>query len=306
MLKQNLHLLQSVVRQLRHSATLNVKSAASTYQQFDVHPAGQQRRQHHHQQQQHLTASCPNALQRIARKCLKHLLHQPSSAAATKTLQFTRSQSASSSTSTSSVTKCWSCSVPLPGNSAAILCPECGTIQPLPEHGADQYFQLFGLAAGSFALDTAALSRQFRRLQSGCHPDKFSGRSEREQQLSADWSSLVNRAYRTLLAPIKRGEYILRQHGIEVPEGNTAVASAFLAEMMERNEEVDDATGGAELLALLRRVRADLGRVVGRLDAALQGGQLETALADVIELRYLVSLESSIKAKCGRLGVVAE
>lgn len=130
-------------------------------------------------------------------------------------------------------------------------------------------------------------------------------RSTKEQQLSADWSSLANNAYKTLLAPIKRGEYILRQHGLEVPEGNTAVGSAFLMEMMERNEEVDDAHTPAELLALLDRVQADLQRVVAKLDGSLQSGQLGTALADVITLRYLVSLENSIKTKNARLGVVA-
>lgn len=293
MLKQQLHLLQSVVRNLRHSTTFNVRPFAVAYQQFDAHPC--QRRNHHHHHQIAAT-SCPSTLQKIARKCLKHL-HQH--AASHKPIQFSRNQSSDC------VTKCWSCAVPQTGNSNAIFCPECGTIQPLPEHSDDHYFRLFGLAAGSFAVDAAVLTRQFRQLQSCCHPDKFSGRSEREQQLSADWSSLVNRAYKTLLAPIKRGEYILRQHGIEVPEGNTSVASTFLMEMMERNEEVDDASGADELLTLLARARDDLRTVVGKLDAALHGGHLETALADVIELRYLVSLESSIKAKCARLGVVA-
>lgn len=63
-------------------------------------------------------------------------------------------------------------------------------------------------------------------------------RSNKEQQLSSDWSSLINMAYKTLLPPIKRGEYLLKLHGIEVPEGNTSVGSSFLVEMMERNEEV--------------------------------------------------------------------
>lgn len=109
-------------------------------------------------------------------------------------------------------------------------------------------------------------------------------------------------AYKTLLAPIKRGEYLLRLHGIEVPEGNTSVGNSFLVEMMERNEEVDDAQTAEELQTLLQNVRDDLQRVVSTLDASLQVKSMDTALKHVITLRYLISLENSIRNKNTRLG----
>lgn len=62
--------------------------------------------------------------------------------------------------------------------------------------------------------------------------------SEKEQHLSAEWSSLVNKAYKILLSPIQRAEYILKSQNVEVPEANTASNSEFLMKMMERNEEV--------------------------------------------------------------------
>lgn len=58
-----------------------------------------------------------------------------------------------------------------------------------------------------------------------------------EQTLSAEWSSLVNKAYKILQSPIQRAEYLLKLHNVTIPEGNTAIASEFLMEMMERNEE---------------------------------------------------------------------
>lgn len=63
-------------------------------------------------------------------------------------------------------------------------------------------------------------------------------RSEKEQNLSADWSSLVNKAYKILLSPIQRAEYILKSHNIEISEKNTSTNTEFLMDMMERNEEV--------------------------------------------------------------------
>lgn len=41
-----------------------------------------------------------------------------------------------------------------------------------------------------------------------------------------------------LQAPLERGEYLLRLHGVTLPENNTISDPEFLTEMMERNEEV--------------------------------------------------------------------
>lgn len=63
-------------------------------------------------------------------------------------------------------------------------------------------------------------------------------RTEKEQELSAEWSSLVNKAYKTLMSPIQRAEYILQINNMDVVDSNTIDDKAFLMEMMERNEQV--------------------------------------------------------------------
>jgi molecular chaperone HscB len=83
------------------------------------------------------------------------------------------------------------------------------------------------------------LTRRFRNIQNEIHPDKFCNKSIKEQELSADWSSLVNKAYKILQMPLSRGEYLLKLHGITLPEDNTINDPEFLMEMMERNEEVN-------------------------------------------------------------------
>lgn len=82
------------------------------------------------------------------------------------------------------------------------------------------------------------LTTKFRNFQSQIHPDKFSGKSDEEQNLSSEWSSLINKAYKTLQSPLERGEYLLRLHGVTLPEDNTISDPEFLMEMMEKNEEV--------------------------------------------------------------------
>lgn len=41
--------------------------------------------------------------------------------------------------------------------------------------------------------------------------------------------------------PLKRGLYILELKGISIPEGTTSLNSEFLIEIMERNEEIENA-----------------------------------------------------------------
>lgn len=54
-------------------------------------------------------------------------------------------------------------------------------------------------------------------------------------------SSFVNKAYSTLSHPLKRGLYMLKLHDISIPEETDNINSKFLMEIMEINEEIDDA-----------------------------------------------------------------
>ena len=57
------------------------------------------------------------------------------------------------------------------------------------------HFSTFGIER-SFALDPALLAKTYKALQRQLHPDLFSLKSKEEQDLSAEWSSLVNDGYK--------------------------------------------------------------------------------------------------------------
>lgn len=129
-------------------------------------------------------------------------------------------------------------------------------------------------------------------------------RTDKEQQLSAEWSSLVNTAYKILMSPIQRAEYILKLHQVEIPEENTAMNTKFLIEMMERNEQVDEADSKDELLTLLHEVRKDCNECISHMEISLAENRLVDTKNQVIRLRYLLSLENSIKEKGNKIGIV--
>lgn len=101
----------------------------------------------------------------------------------------------------------------------------------------EDYFDLFGVQKDA-RINMKELTKRFRNVQSQIHPDKFSRKSEEEQNLSSEWSSLVNKAYRTLQDPLARGEYLLSLRGIKLSENITMDNPEFLMEMMEKNEAV--------------------------------------------------------------------
>ena len=113
------------------------------------------------------------------------------------------------SASTTTITAiCWSCGQPV---ASGHFCAACGKIQPLSSE--TDYFAFFGLPQ-KLGLDSADLERRFHALSWKLHPDNFVRASEAERELSLERSSQLNDAYRTLLDPTARVEYLLAHEGM--------------------------------------------------------------------------------------------
>lgn len=63
-------------------------------------------------------------------------------------------------------------------------------------------------------------------------------RSETEKDISAEYSSLVNKAYNTLQTPLMRAIHLLHLKGEAIEEEQRVDDPEFLMSIMELNEEV--------------------------------------------------------------------
>lgn len=134
------------------------------------------------------------------------------------------------------------------------------------------HFDLFGLAP-AYALETDALERSYREIQSKVHPDRFAHAGDAERRASLQWTTRVNEAYRTLKDPVQRARHILELHGVDVAfETNTAMPPEFLMQQMELRETLEEAKDADALDAL----RSDLKR---------EKQSLEKAIAEAIDVR---------------------
>lgn len=154
----------------------------------------------------------------------------------------------------------------------------------------------------AFAIPTSDLRREFLQLQGLVHPDKYPNGAEK--QLAEGLSARINEAYRTLLDPLQRAQYILREwHGIDVTAEDASTKHALdaetLMEVMEVQETIEEVGGSAEAEAQINVLKEENeGRVVecvGRLGEAFERGDLEAARKECIRLRFWYSVGEGLR-----------
>ncbi|KAM9330828.1 iron-sulfur cluster co-chaperone protein HscB [Gastrophryne carolinensis] len=189
--------------------------------------------------------------------------------------------------------RCWSCQAML--SPSELFCPSCLRLQP-PDSTAD-YFQLLHCER-SFDINIQELQRKYRNLQRSLHPDYFSQKPQHERDLSDQQSSLVNKAYNTLLSPLKRGIYLLSLHGITFKEGTEGGMDApFLMEVLEINERLNEADTSAEIEDIGSFVQAKCHSLTENVREAFQKDDLEGAKMFLSRLKYYTNILDQVKKK---------
>ncbi|KAG5673387.1 hypothetical protein PVAND_003442 [Polypedilum vanderplanki] len=191
---------------------------------------------------------------------------------------------------------CWNCQAV--NEKTEIFCNSCNSIQKI--HPKIDYFDLFGIQKEP-RINIKELTKRFRSVQSQIHPDKFSTKTKEEQTLSSEWSSLVNKAYRTLQSPLKRGEYLLSLRGIQLNEEAKTDDNEFLIEMMERNETVEEAETKDELLSILNELQDKIADLGNKFASSYQSKNYAAAKNYLIKMKYFLSIENITKEKILRL-----
>ncbi|XP_069817394.1 iron-sulfur cluster co-chaperone protein HscB [Dendropsophus ebraccatus] len=189
--------------------------------------------------------------------------------------------------------RCWSCQAGLSGSE--LFCPSCRSIQP-PGEDRD-YYRLLDCDR-SFNVDIQDLQRKYRNLQRLLHPDYFSQKSQRERDISEKQSSLVNKAYNTLLSPLSRGIYLLSLHGITITEGTEGGADTpFLFEILEINEKLNDMTTEGKIVEIGTFVQDKCQSLTENIRQAFEKGDLDGAKLLLVEMKYYVNILDQVKKK---------
>ncbi len=178
------------------------------------------------------------------------------------------------------------------------FCGGCGALLPLP--AGISPFAVFGLPE-KFSVNQEALETRRRDLSRALHPDRFVRASPAEKRRALEWTTALNDAFRVLMSPEERADFLLRRHGVDLAaeSGEAAMrrlSPEFLEGALEEREalfeaQAEDDHEAAEALAGKIRARMEDSRrqlesAFARLESQPSDEALDEAAACLAHLRY--------------------
>lgn len=153
-----------------------------------------------------------------------------------------------------------------------------------------------------FTISLPDLRREFLQLQNTSHPDKYppGAAKNRAEALSA----FVNEAYRTLIDPLQRAQYLLREmHNIDVTAEDGAAKHSLdpqlLMEVMEVQETIEEIAADPKAEETIERMKKEnqskVDECVGALAAAFDAGDIEAARKECVRLRFWYSVGEGLR-----------
>ncbi|KYN20357.1 PREDICTED: iron-sulfur cluster co-chaperone protein HscB, mitochondrial [Trachymyrmex cornetzi] len=234
------------------------------------------------------------AVSPVKQKCKLYSHHAPSRTTIHSTIPLRSLRFCSDSPP-----KCWNCDYVY---KSELFCSKCKVLQELPRNL--NYFDIMGIKR-DYNVMNEEIHKKYRELQKILHPDKFGNKSVKERQISEKLSSLINKAYSTLMHPLKRGLYMLELKGISIPEGTTSLNPEFLIEIMERNEEIENAIEDKnKVLKLAKESKELLNKMSKQVAEAFSKEDIETATKVLIKMKYYDTIDNRLKKLKHDLGIV--
>ncbi len=134
---------------------------------------------------------------------------------------------------------CQHCGAPL---ETPLVCSGCGVVLG-PGPGPTDPFDLLGLER-AFGLDAADLRRRLVRLTRLVHPDFF-GSDPEQRELAERSTAELNVAFEVLASEARRADHLVRVLGGPDDKAERQMPQAFLMEVMEWNETLEEARSAA-------------------------------------------------------------
>lgn len=164
------------------------------------------------------------------------------------------------------------------------------------------YFELFDIPV-NLNIDAAGLKRIFFTKSREYHPDFFTQASEVEQETALAMTSLLNKAYATLLDPKKRLAYLLVENKVDITGNAQALPQMFLFEMMELNESIEESKSQESLDKangtideLEAKFTAEVQQILEAEDLSnIDAEQLESLKIYHLKSKYLVRLRETVE-----------
>jgi molecular chaperone HscB len=158
------------------------------------------------------------------------------------------------------------------------------------------FFDLLQLPK-AFVIDLKKLDQNYQSIQKEIHPDRFASLGDDTKLESIKKTAQVNDAYQTLKSPIRRAEYLLQLHGVNIhDEKYTAVPQDFLMQQMEWREELEmHKQDKLALEKLAADIQKNKNQMINQLPAFFDNkDDLNDAIKTTRELNFIEKIEQHI------------
>lgn len=129
-------------------------------------------------------------------------------------------------------------------------------------------------------------------------------RSSDEKNISAEYSSLVNKAFDTLQTPLNRAVHMLKLRNITIDEDDKASDPKFLMEILELNEEIDECKTNEQLILINKKNKETLHEISVELSKCLKSNDVHNAKQLVIKMKYYNSISLRINHLLREQGIL--
>ncbi|MEY4703748.1 MAG: Fe-S protein assembly co-chaperone HscB [Bacteroidota bacterium] len=151
------------------------------------------------------------------------------------------------------------------------------------------YFEWFGIPV-SPRVDMGQVTRKYMEMQRKFHPDYHADASEEEQQEMLEKTSELNKAYALFKDVDATIVYFLETVGLWKEGQKESLSPAFLMEMMELNEsldEGDDAVAKGEILSKIEAQNRAIEPILLKNNAELSEKDTEQIILYLNQKKYL-------------------
>lgn len=120
---------------------------------------------------------------------------------------------------------------------SSVVCQACGALGSVDE--TDPY-RVFGLAR-SHEVERGALRKRLLKLQRATHPDFFATQGDEARDGAERATSAINAAHEILADEQRRADWLVVALGGPTRDGDREMPQAFLMEVLEWNEVLEEA-----------------------------------------------------------------